>query len=103
MKQDDQSLSKQVISAGAQQLKDLQEVRAVPVHRMPVVGSRQVQVCKHQRDEAERKRCESHNPSGARPAPVPSASPSLSQVTRRSQHPSSPKRLFKFPVAFTAA
>lgn len=41
---------------------------------MPVAGSRQVQVCKRQRDEAERKRCESHNPSGARPALVPLSS-----------------------------
>lgn len=70
---------------------------------MPVVGSRQVQVCKRQRDEAERKRCESHNPSGTRPALVllslPSASPLLlSQAARRSQHPSGQRDLFKFPV-----
>ena len=69
-------------------------VGAVPVHRMPVAGSRQVQVCERQRDEAERKRCESHNPppSAARPALDPLsflyASPlRLSQATRRSQHP----------------
>lgn len=59
---------------------------------MPIAGSRKVQVCKRQRDEAEGKRCESHNPSAAQPVlvpPLPSASPLLlSQATRHSQHPS---------------
>lgn len=46
-----------------------QEVGAVPVHRVSVAGSRQVQVGERQRGEAEEDRCESHNPSGARPSP----------------------------------
>ena len=62
---------------------------------MPVVGSRQVQVSKHQREEAERKRCESHNPSGARPALVPLFL--LSQAACRSQHPSGQKTPFQVP------
>lgn len=73
------------------------QVRAVPIHRMTAAGSRKVQVCKHQGDEAERKRYESHNPSGcwSNPEWFP-LFPSfffffwllLSQTTRRSQHPS---------------
>lgn len=73
----------------------LQQVWTVPVYRMPIAGSRKVQVCKRQRDEAEGERCESHNPSAAQPVlvpPLPSASPLLlSQATRHSQHPSGEK------------
>lgn len=56
---------------------------------MPIAGSRKVQVCKRQRDEAEGKRCESHNPSAAQPVLVPApsvpgdASLTTSQRSRR--------------------
>lgn len=49
----------------------LQYVRAVPVHRMPVAASRQVQVGKHQGDETDGKRCESHSPSDSLSFPAP--------------------------------
>lgn len=67
----------------------LQYVRAVPVHRMPVAASRQVQVGKRQGDEADGKRCESHSPSDSLSFPAPRC---------RSQHPSGQLRpLIKVP------
>lgn len=57
----------------------LQDVRAVPVHRMPVAASRQVQAGERQGDEADGKRCESHSRSGGPSFPAP---------RRRSHHPS---------------
>lgn len=45
------------------------DVWAVPVHSMSVAGSGQLQVRQCQRQEAERKPCESHNPCGAAASP----------------------------------
>ncbi|MEQ2303703.1 hypothetical protein AMECASPLE_019639 [Ameca splendens] len=69
---------------------------------MTAAGSRKVQVCKRQGDEAERKRYESHNSSGCwfNPAwfplmPCLFLAPSV-QTTSRSQHPSGQERVFNF-------
>lgn len=81
---------------------------------MPVAGSRQVQVCKDEREEAERKRCWSHNPAGARPdlnrtsSCFPTLSffifflflsePPLLLSQRRLQHPGSAKMKMSFQL-----
>lgn len=44
----------------------LQDVGAVPVHRVPVAASRQVHAGERERDEADGERRERHGPSGSR-------------------------------------